>query len=356
MRMKQLCVLLLVAGQVSAYGQEAWHWKEYVYGRDGFAVNLPQAPSPHTDPNLPSATVYTIHLSSDSALSIRTLPDPRPCTDTLGQLKNGALGGKEPGVDSASVKEISVAGYPGVEYSTSRPDWNTYERYVCADGSYYIFTARWPSGKARPVVIDRIVGSLRLLGTGAAPSDFVQAPFKPGETRPDSGGVSGREYQNKFFGFTYMLPEGYAGTTPSPEFTKFIEPPNSFLLLYSSVNPPEGGKVTGLVGITAWSARSLWWKDWHGKTGGDYLTKLRTVPPAGTQYLEAAGPVRERKIAGHIFYEADGVASPRLPGMPQGFQANLAIVERGFVLSFIVSADTREKLDHLLDSMNSLKF
>jgi hypothetical protein len=357
MRIKQLCcVVLLIAGQVPANGQQAWHWKEYVYERDGFAVNLPQEPSPHIDPNLPSATVYTIHLSSDSALSIRVLPDPRSCTDTLGQLKNGALGGKQPGVDLASVKEISVGGYPGVEYSTTRPDWNTYERYVCADGSYYIFTARWPSGKARPDVMDRIVGSLRVLGTGAAPSDFVQAPFKPGEARPDSGGISGREYQNKFFGFTYTPPEGYTTTTPPPELTKFIEAPESFLLLYSGISPSKEGKLTGLVGITAWSARSLWWKDWHGKTGGDYLTRLRTVPPPGTQYLEAAGPVRERKIAGRIFYEADGVASHTLPGMPQGFQANLAIVERGFVLSFILSADTREKLDRLLESMNSLKF
>lgn len=128
MRIKQLCVLLLFAGHVPASGQQAWQWKEYVYERDGFAINLPQTPSPYTDPNLPSATVYTVHLSSDSILSIRALPDPRSCRDTLGQLKNGALGGKQPGVDLASVKEISVAGYPAVEYSTRGPDWNTYER------------------------------------------------------------------------------------------------------------------------------------------------------------------------------------------------------------------------------------
>jgi len=126
--------------------------------------------------------------------------------------------------------------------------------------------------------------------------------------------------------------------------------------MYSGVGPSKEGKLAGLVGITAWSARSLWWKDWHGKTGGDYLTKLRTVPPPGTQYLEPVGPVRERKIAGRIFYEADGVVNHTLPGTPNGFPTNLAIVERGFVLSFILSADTREKLDQLLDSMNSLKF
>jgi hypothetical protein len=354
--MKRLFVFLLFAAHVPAFAQQAWHWKEYVYERDGFAINLPLAPSPHTDPNLPSATVYTIHFSVDSVLSVRALQDPRPCADTLGQLKNGALGGKQPGVVLTSVKEISVAGHPGVEYSTHKPDWNTYERYVCAEGSYYIFTAKWPGGMPRPAAIDRIVGSLRLLGSGAAPSDFVQAPFGPQETRPDSGGVFGREYQNKFFGFTYTLPEGYTATTPSPEFTKFIEAPHSFVLLYAGVSPSDGGKITGLVGITAWSARSLWWKDWHGKTGGDYLTKLRTVPPPGTRYLDAAGPVRERKIAGRTFYEADAVASHTLPGTPPGFQANLAIVERGFVLSFILEADTREKLDRLLDGMNSLKF
>lgn len=353
--MRPFCVLLLVAVQMPVYGQQAWHWKEYVYERDGFAVTLPQAPNPHTDPSLPSATVYTIHFSTESGLSIRALPDPRPCADTLGQLKSGALGGKQTGVDLASVKEISVAGYSGVEYSTHRPDWNTYNRYVCANGSYYIFTARWPSGKPRPAAIDRIVGSLRLLGTGAAPSDIVQAPFKPGEPRPDSGEVSGREYKNKFFGFAYTLPEGYATTTSSPEFTKFIDAPNSFLLIYASTGASNVGKITGLVAITAWSARSLWWRDWHGKTGGDYLTKLRTVPPAGTRYFEADGPVRKRKIAGRVFYEADAVAN-HTSGMLQGFQANLAIVDRGFVLSFIFQADTRENLNRLFDSMSSLKF
>lgn len=206
-----------------------------------------------------------------------------------------------------------MAAYPGGEYSTSRPDWNSYERYICAEGSYYIFTARWPTGKARPEVIDRIIGSLRLLGTGAAPSDFVQAPFKPGETRPDSGGVSAREYQNKFFGFTYTPPEGYAATTPPPEFTKFVKAPDSFLLLYSGVSPSKRRKLAGLVGITAWSARSLWCKDWQGKTGGDYLTKLRTVPPPGTQYLEAAGPVRERKIADASFMNPMASRARRYP-------------------------------------------
>src|SRR5579872_3676374 len=281
---RQFYMLLLVAVQMPAYGQEAWHWKEYVYERDGFAVTLPQAPNPHTDPSIPSATVYTIHLSSESALSVRALRDPRPCTETLGQLKSGALGGQEPGVDLASVKEISVAGYSGVEYSTHKPDSNTYNRYLCANGSYYVFTAGWPSGTARSAAIDRIVGSLRLLGTGAAQSDIVQAPFKPGETRPNSGEVSGREYKNKFFGFAYTLPQGYNATTPSPEFTKFIEAPNSFLLIYSSTNSPDVRMMPGLIAITAWSARSLWWKDWYGKTGEDYLTKLRTVPPGGTRH------------------------------------------------------------------------
>jgi hypothetical protein len=78
---------------------------------------------------------------------------------------------------------------------------------------------------------------------------------------------------------------------------------------------------------------------------------IRALP--GTRYLEAAGPVREQKIAGRIFFEADGHT---LRGIPQGFQANLAIVERDFVLSLIFEADTREKLDRLLDSVNSLRF
>jgi hypothetical protein len=351
--MKQFLALMLIAAHVSAYGQQRWHWKEYVYERDGFAITLPLTPEPHSDPNLPSATVYTVHFSADDALSIRALQDPRPCADTLGTLKSGALGGKQPGVDLASVKEITVAGYPGVEYSTRNAGRNTFERYVCANGSYYIFTARWPSGQPRPAAFTRIVESLRLLGTGAAPSDYVQTPFAPGETRPDTGEISGREYRNRFFGFTYPLPDGSTRASQPPEAAKLMDERSSFELLAGSGGLGDGGKLGSTFDITAWSARTLWWKDWHGKTGGDYLTKVRTVLPPDDRNWKAVGPVREKKINGRTFYEADAVSSH---ANVEGFQSQIATVEHGFVLRFIFEAGTQEELDRLLASLNSLQF
>lgn len=356
MRMKQLCALVFIAAQVPAYAQQAWHWKEYVYERDGFAITLPVAPEPHTDPSLPTATVYTVHLSSGSVLSIRALQDSRQCSDTLGQLKNGALSGKQPGIDLASIKSISVAGQPGVEYSSQMAGRKTHERYVCANGSYYIFTGRWPSGQPQPAAITRIMDSLRLLGTGAAPSDFVQARFAPGEIRPDTGGVSGREYRNKFFGFTYTLPDGYAVTMPPADVAKLMEEPNSFSLLAARTGTGDGGELDNAIFINAWSARTLWWTEWRGKTGGDYLTKLRTVSPPGGKLWEATGPVKERKVGQRTFYEAHAISGGIVPGSPKGFQSHLAIVERGFVVSFILQTRTRPELDRLLASLESLRF
>jgi hypothetical protein len=138
--------------------------------------------------------------------------------------------------------------------------------------------------------------------------------------------------------------------------SEFLGQPQFFsFLLAAGASPSGSGRLAPMLSITAWSARSLWWKDWHGKTGGDYLTKLRTVPPPGARNWKAVGPVTEKKIAGHTFYEANAVASDTIPGSPQGFQADLAIVERGFVLRFIFEAGTKEELDRLLDSMSSLK-
>ena len=57
-----------------AFGQSGKaQWKEYVFASDGFALTAPYAPKPHPDANIADATVYTIHLPDDSAVTLRVL-------------------------------------------------------------------------------------------------------------------------------------------------------------------------------------------------------------------------------------------------------------------------------------------
>src|SRR5215831_17231441 len=47
---------------------------------------------------------------------------------------------KQPRLLPASLKDVSVGGYPGVEWEFEMPPGGKqYERYVCADGRFYFF-------------------------------------------------------------------------------------------------------------------------------------------------------------------------------------------------------------------------
>lgn len=173
--------------------------------------------------------------------------------------------------------------------------------------------------------------------------------------RPDAGKVSGRQYRNEFFGFTYTFPEGFTVGTVPPAGMKFIDGRASFLLLVvgDSAHPPSTGKLWSVVKVSAWDAHLLWGPGWREKTGGDYLQKLRTMPASN---LIPLGPVKEKQIAGHAFYEADAKTAPRLDGLQQGVEANLVTMERGFVVQFDLEAATQEELDKLKRSLDSLLF
>src|ERR1041385_1226618 len=64
--------------------------KEYSYPSDGFAIKLPYAPEPHTDPVNTDFKVWTIRLNQLSAISIRLKLDSQPCDVALGKLKSMA--------------------------------------------------------------------------------------------------------------------------------------------------------------------------------------------------------------------------------------------------------------------------
>lgn len=138
-------------------------WKEYVFADDGFAITLPDSPSPHSDAALPEMTVYTVSVTRNAKLSLRVSHEDRNCAETLAQLKDGALKGKS-GIDPSSVRNVSVDGHPGVEYQYKLDaDRSFSDRFYCVNGRFYAFSSNWPGSGPRPAGVLRIISSFRLL-------------------------------------------------------------------------------------------------------------------------------------------------------------------------------------------------
>jgi hypothetical protein len=325
-----------------------------VYDGDGFAVNFPYPPNIHPDPQTPSTTVYTVGFEG-GVVSFRVIKQDRDCNNTLGLLKNGALAGQQPGIEKSSIIDSPVSGYPALAYRF-KADANrtTYQRFVCVNGTFYAFSVGWPTAREMPAAATRIVDSLRFLPPHPRTSTQNQAsPVIQDEKRPNAGSLVGGQYKNDFFGFTYTLPANFRPAALPAMASRSMDGQNSFALLVvgDSVHPSTATKASGVVKITAYRASSLWGSAWPQKNGEDYLRKLRTM----MFNVEAVGPIRQRDIAGHKFYELNGKTNPMVP-MPQGVQKNVVIVERGFVLSFILEAGSQHELDDLDRSLESIAF
>lgn len=353
MQRSSLAVLvsILFWATVAYAQQQGLSWKEYVFGEDGFAITLPGDPGPHPDAALPEMTVYTVSVAPGSRFSLRVSHQNRDCSATLAQLRDGGLKGKA-GVDPASVKEVSFGGYPGVEYQYRiGSDRISSDRFYCVNGRFYAFSTSWPSAHSRPRALDRIVNSFRLVNATAS----NLAPVSLGDKKPDTGSVSGHVYRNEFFRFTYTLPEDFKPGAVGPEFVGFIDGRNSFLLLGAGSNhaPQSSGELPSEVHVTAWSEPGLWGSGWRQKTGGDYLTKLRTMTPN----FEPMGPIKKRTIAGITFYEADAKTKTGIPGLPRRFQkAVVRTTEIGYILQFVFLASSAEELERLDHSIESIHF
>lgn len=165
--MRRIILLLLsYATLVSAQSNPSASWKEYTFQVDRFAITAPEQPSHHVDMTTPEFMVYSIPMPAKTVLNLRVSNRTRDCASFLGQLKDGALQGKD-GMDPASVKTISLDGNPGIEYQWISPLHTNLDRYYCVSGKFYVFSASWQKGESRPPIIDRVESSLRLLKPAA---------------------------------------------------------------------------------------------------------------------------------------------------------------------------------------------
>ena len=140
-------------------------WKEYVYPSAGFAVTLPSDPKPHDDYEHSGITTYTVHMTPQLGLTLRVTKYKKDCASTLNEIREKARRGDDPNLIPGSFKDVTVKGYPGLEWQSAPPTtpFTQYDREICVDGQFYMFTARWLKGLPKPESVQRIVNSLRSL-------------------------------------------------------------------------------------------------------------------------------------------------------------------------------------------------
>ena len=132
---------------------------------DGFAITFPYAPRPHKDlGRAQDVNMYTVSLERGASFTLRAANRRMDCTESFKTLKNAYHG---PGwsIVAGSMKDITLAGYPGLEYeSTSESQHKRFfERYYCVNERFYALTSGSPTNESRPASVDRILSSFRLL-------------------------------------------------------------------------------------------------------------------------------------------------------------------------------------------------
>lgn len=138
-------------------------WKEYAFSDDGFAIMFPETPSLHLDMQLPDVTVYTVSPQPGAKLSLRVSHQDMDCAANLTRLKDHSPK-SDAGADPSSVKDISIDGFPGIEYQYRlSSESSSYDRYYCARGKFYIFSSGWSGSQTMPANIKRIIDSFHLL-------------------------------------------------------------------------------------------------------------------------------------------------------------------------------------------------
>ncbi len=159
-----LVVVLSLTVKVRAQpGKQAW--KEYVFPEDGFAIAWPYKLQPHPALVIPNANAYAVMLPGGATVVLRVThrDQPRDCNSVLRLLKNGVVAGKAPGAEVSTLKELSIDGFPGLEYLWQHGDRTDLERYYCVTGRMYVFSAGRASNTQFPAAVTRILNSFRLL-------------------------------------------------------------------------------------------------------------------------------------------------------------------------------------------------
>lgn len=159
------CLLLLLILVCGAPAQKSTgpQWKEYAYPDAGFAVTAPASPRIYPDPKAPDVRTYHWDLAPNISFIIHSGNRPN-CFQVVEKFKAALQTGDSKDIVPGSMKDISLSGYPGVEY-----EWRegtvrtTLSHLYCAKERAYHLALAYPASQARPAMADRLFSSFRLL-------------------------------------------------------------------------------------------------------------------------------------------------------------------------------------------------
>ena len=181
---------------------------------------------------------------------------------------------------------------------------------------------------------------------------FPQISLPDTSVTPAAGALSEGVYSNRFFRFSYRLPEGWASSSQAAEnpFEAGATPDvhqdggTKYLLLSAAENGSNSS-----VQVVAYDAANE-----PSITSGDValaeIGALRTL--GGT-----AGVISEMTMGGRTFSVGKAQISGDVRGQTQPVYAGVAAMKDGnFILTWSFFADSAAHLDDLLGTLNSVRF
>jgi hypothetical protein len=159
---------------------------------------------------------------------------------------------------------------------------------------------------------------------------------------PDAGTVADGVYRNRFFGFAYKLPYGWVDRTDRMQDDS--EPGKSQVLLAAFEHPPEASteSINSAAVIATESVDS-----YPGiKSASQYfgpLTELTT-----SKGFKVVNEPHETSIGAKTLVRAD---FQRNIGSLTMYQSSLAILAKGYIVSFNFIADSDEQVEKLVSNL-----
>jgi hypothetical protein len=162
-------------------------------------------------------------------------------------------------------------------------------------------------------------------------------------TNPDNGQIKNGVYHSPFFGFSYKIPFGWVDRTK--QMREPDDQAKSLVLLSIFERPPEATRNTINSAVVVAAERL---SSFSGvKTAADYFSSIKEL-------AEAKGfkPINEpyaHSISARQLVRGD-FSKPR--GSLTMYQTSLAIVEKGYALSFMLIGGSEDEIEKLVENLS----
>ncbi len=215
---------------------------------------------------------------------------------------------------------------------------STTPRGSAADG----MTGVWCLGRAIFRLFLAGLLSAAALCAQASPS-AKSSPSAVGHASPDSGAVSNGVYRNSFFSLTCKVPYGWVDRTDAMQADD--EPGKSWVLLGVFEHPPEATSDSVNSGVVI-GAESL--SVYPGmKSSVQYFHVLQEVTTS--KDFKADGDPYEQVIGGRTLVRGD---FHKQTGSVSMYQSSLALVTKGYALSFTIVAGSEDEVNALVKGLS----